>query len=261
MYPHQSERLTEALERGGLDALVATSPANVAYVTGFRSVRGAISHTRRFGVFTRGGTALVVPAVDGATVVADAVDADHVICCGGMCATFAEPSTAEVRRARAILAGAAASPEDALAEALTRLGVRQGSIGIDERGLGHGAWLGLSERLTGLEILVAAGHLAEARRVKAPYEVECLDRALRIAEEAVDAVVQTIDRGMTEREAATLYTGLVVKRGASPCPAIIAIGERTWIPAPWPTDRVLRTGDLVRFDVGCVYKPSGGQRT
>ena len=35
MYPHQNERLTVALDRAGVEALVATSAANVAYVAGF----------------------------------------------------------------------------------------------------------------------------------------------------------------------------------------------------------------------------------
>ena len=34
MYPHQAERLTEALEAPGCAALVATAPENVLYVTG-----------------------------------------------------------------------------------------------------------------------------------------------------------------------------------------------------------------------------------
>jgi Xaa-Pro aminopeptidase len=38
VYPHQAERLTAALEREGLAALVATTPGNLAYVTGFRSL-------------------------------------------------------------------------------------------------------------------------------------------------------------------------------------------------------------------------------
>ena len=41
MYPHQAERLSAALEGGALDALVASSPANVAYVTGFWSLARA----------------------------------------------------------------------------------------------------------------------------------------------------------------------------------------------------------------------------
>jgi Xaa-Pro aminopeptidase len=32
------------------------------------------------------------------------------------------------------------------------------------------------------------------------------------------------------------------------------MGDRTWIPAPRPTDRALRSGDLVRFDVGAMQR-------
>jgi Xaa-Pro aminopeptidase len=32
------------------------------------------------------------------------------------------------------------------------------------------------------------------------------------------------------------------------------MGDRTWIPAPRPTDRALRSGDLVRFDVGSMHR-------
>src|SRR5262249_25105046 len=46
----------------------------------------------------------------------------------------------------------------------------------------------------------------------------------------------------------------VLKRDGMTYPSIFAMGERAAIPAPWPTDRALRPGDLVRFDVGCIYK-------
>ncbi len=98
MYPHQAERLTDAVARGGVDALVATSPENIAYITGFRSLTEAVFHTTEFGVFTRQGTALVVPAIDPPTIVADAINVDHVVCFGGFRAPFAEPLTAEVKR-------------------------------------------------------------------------------------------------------------------------------------------------------------------
>src|SRR5512143_2517253 len=70
MYPHQSERLSEALERAHLGALVATSPENVAYITGFQGLSGGGLQAPEFGVFSRAGTALVVPAVEASSVVA-----------------------------------------------------------------------------------------------------------------------------------------------------------------------------------------------
>ncbi len=254
IYPHQAERLTEALERGSLDALLATSPENVAYLTGFRSFTGAMFPAPAFGVFTRQGTALVVPAVDAPAAVADPADVDHVVSYGEFSASFAQSAGAEVQRVRAIVGGSAASPADALVAALGRLAVHHGSVGLDESRLDHFTWQRLVERLADVQLVPAAGHLAEARRVKGPYEIECLGRALQLAEEALDVVVQALARGMTEREAVILYSTEVVKRGASPHRALVAGGERTWIAAPWPTDRALRMGDLIRLDVGCTYK-------
>jgi Xaa-Pro aminopeptidase len=207
-----------------------------------------------FGVFSRRGTALVVPAVDGPAAIADTADVDHVISYGGVSASFAPSAASDVRRIEAVLAGAAASPADALAAALGQLGIAQGVVGLDEGGADHALWQRLVERLAGRELVAGASSLAEARRVKAPYEIECLGRALHIAEEALDAVIQALERGMTEREAAALYTAQILKRDAVPRYALVATGGRTWIPAAWPTDRALRAGDLVRLDVGCMYR-------
>jgi Xaa-Pro aminopeptidase len=254
MYPHQAERLTAALERAGADALVATSPGGVAYITGFRGLTGAAGPAPRLAVFTRQGTALVVPAADAVGIVVEAVPVDHVVGFGEFRPAFGPRPSPEVRRVQAIAERFAAGPADALARALAELGIRSGSVGLDESGLAHEDWRHLQDGLAGVKVIAAAGHLAEARRVKAPYEIECLGQALHVAEEALDVVIQAIDRGMTEREAATLYAAEVLKRGAWPYPALVAMGERAAIPAPSPTDRALGRGDFVRFDVGCVHK-------
>jgi Xaa-Pro aminopeptidase len=251
VYPHQAERLSEALERARLDALVATSPENIAYLTGFRRSTEAGVPAPVFGIFTRQGAALVLPAMDVPMVSTDAID--HVVCFGEFHAAFPDPPTAEAQRLEAIVRAAAGNPAEAVAAALERLGIFQGSVGLDESRLTHQAWTDLADRLAGIKIVAGAGHLGAARRVKGPYEIECLSHALRVAEEALDVVIQMIERGTTEREAATLFTTEIVKRGGRPYPPMIAMGERSGIPAPWPTDRALRAGDLVRFDVGCAY--------
>jgi len=253
VYPHQTERLTEALTRGRLGALVATSPDNVAYLTGRSGFTNGCHDARTFAVFTPKATALVVPAVDVPAAVAEAVDVDHVVCHGELSAAFSERRSAEVRRIQEIVSATASSPADALVAALALTGIRGERVGLDESRLGPAAWQDLVGRLSGFEAVPVAEYLAEARRVKSPYEIECLDRALRIAEEALDVVIQALERGMTERDAAMLYTGEIVKRGASALRAVVAMGDGTWIPAPRPTDRALRSGDLVRFDVGAMH--------
>src|SRR3989442_2590974 len=62
-----------------------------------------------------------------------------------------------------------------------------------------------------------------------------------------------LEPGVEEREAATLYEAEVVKRGEEPSATRITMGERSARPAA-PSTRALRPGDLVRLEVGCVFK-------
>ena len=252
MYPHQIERLTGVLLRGGLSALVATAPENVLYLTGFSPHDDDVGDAQTLAVFTPNASALIVPARDVPAVVAEGIDVDHVVCHGDLAAAFPERQSAEIRRIREIVSAAASSSAEALVAALGLAGVRGESLGLDEGRLSPAAWQDLVGRLAGA--VPAAGPLAEARRVKSPYEIECLDRALRLVEESLDAVIQALERGMTERDAAMLHAGEVVKRGGSPLHGVVVMGDRTWIRSASPTDRALRPGDLVRFDVAARHR-------
>jgi Xaa-Pro aminopeptidase len=254
MYPHQAERLSQTLESAGLAALVGTTAENVAYITGFRSLNHAVFRTLHFALYTPRGTALVGPAVEVAPIIADGVEVDHIAVFGGFVAQYAEPLGEMEARIRAAAERRHPSPGHAVAAALDALGVTSGVIGLDEGGLTHPAWEGVTARLAGFTVVPAADRLWSARRVKSPYEIECLEKSLQLTEEAVDAVLQKLEPGATERETVAAYGAEVLKRGGTPYPASIAFGERTWIVAPPPTDRPLRRGDLVRFDVGCVFK-------
>jgi len=240
MYPHQAERLTGILDRGGLDVLLATSPANVAYITGYQASSASLWRRREFGIFTRAGTAFVGNQHD---VMDEGVEVDHVV---GLAQSGQAGDDASTWGTR--------GPGEAIVAALARLGVRSGKVGIDESHLTYGEWQHLVERLSPFEVGPGAAQLAQARRVKGPYEIECLGRALHIAEEALDVVIQTVDRGMTEREAADLITTEIVKREGWPHPPVVAMGGRTAMLAPRPTAYALRSGQFVRFEVGCAYK-------
>ena len=252
MYPHQLDRLGGALQQAGVDALVATSNANVAYITGFRSFSRAVDPgVELAAVFAGGRTALIVPTIDAAAVEASGVETDRVVCYGAPASESGDgPGTSMPAPAGA----SAASFADAVAVALDTLGIHPVTIGIDESGLGADGLPRLTARLAPTVTVRAAGPLAWARSVKSPYEIECLQRALGIAEESVNAVLQMLKPGVTEREAVIAFDTEVVKRGAVPAPSTIGIGAGSAVPAAWPSDRALRMRDLVRFDLGCVYK-------
>jgi Xaa-Pro dipeptidase len=96
--------------------------------------------------------------------------------------------------------------------------------------------------------------LLGARQVKGPWEIQALERALGIAEEALNAVVQVLKPGTTEREAVDLFEAETRKRGAAPCCPLITFGRRTALPAAPTSERVLRARDLVRLDAGCIWE-------
>lgn len=251
MYPHQTERLTDVLARGRLDALIATAPENVAYISGWPGL-DASREAPAYAVYARGESVLVLPASDAPSAVDGGVDVDYIVCYGDAPLVHSKAG-AIGRRIEQIVSSAAPDPYAALANACG-LVAGGGVIGLDQSGLDPASWLALGKAVGPRELVQAAEFLADARRAKAPFEIQCLERALHIAEEALDAVIQVLERGMTEREAATLYAQEVLKRGASPTRAIVAMGERTAIPRPQASDRALRARDVVRLDVGARHR-------
>ena len=264
MYPHQVERLGDVLEREDIAALVAATPANVLYLTGFRSLSQAMyPRTPVFAVYAASGTALVIPAIDAPAVAAGGIDVDHVFAYGEFFMGFADDHGGALgdtgRRTRAWTSSAAATAGDALAAALDALGIKTGAVGLDDAQLGHDVRRRASERLAPLVVRPATASFAHARIVKSPYEIECLDRALHVAEESLNAVIQMLKPGMTERDAVRRYEEEVGERGGTPEATVIASGDRSALPTIDPSERAIRTGDLVRFDLGCVWKGFRGR--
>jgi Xaa-Pro aminopeptidase len=254
VYPHQLERLTEALERDGLDALVATSPENVLYVSEFRSPAQALDRSLPvLAVFTRRGAALVVPALDVGAATVDRPDVE-VHAYGALPLGESDSRDTTARRVLERARRAVGTPADALAAALGALGVTTGRVGLDEGGLTPGGWRRLVEALGAGRVGDGTVALARARAVKAPYEIESLERSLGVAEQALNAVVQMLKPGVTEREAAALLTREVVAGGAAPARVVVAFGDRTAFPGVIPAERALRRGDLVRLEVGSTFR-------
>jgi len=255
VYPHQLERLTAALAAYRLDALVGTTSANVAYLTEWRSVsRIVYPETPVLAVFAPSGTALVIPAIDAPAVAEGHVAVDHVVPFGRFVFAYAARADEIGRQVREWLARAVASPDAALTAALDALGVRRGTIGLDESGLTPSRARDAAGALPGRRVVAGGDALLAARQVKGPWEIEALERALIVAEEALNTVIQMLAPGVTERAAVELFETEVRKREATPCCPLITFGPRTALPAAPTSDRVLRTGDLIRLDVGCVWR-------
>ena len=255
MNSHVKARLTSVLDAEGLDAIVATTTENLYYVTGFRSIAHALFRgLELYGVFTRRGSGLVVPFIDATGVAADEIAVDHLACYGKFFFEYADDPGAVGRRIRQWTAAPAASPADALAAVLGDLGVHGGRVGLDEANVFPATWRRLEERLASTTLVPGYQLLRGARAVKSAEEIARLERAALIAEDGIAAVLGMLKSGVTEHEAAHVFEQEVLRRGASPFFTVVTMGERAALADVYPSERALRPGDLVRFDLGCVYR-------
>jgi Xaa-Pro aminopeptidase len=157
-------------------------------------------------------------------------------------------------RVREITRAPAAGPGEALREVLGGFGVLGRRIGLDEAGVFPAAWQRLTEQLGGTTLVPGYAHFRTARMVKSPDEVRRLERAALIAEDGVAAVLGMLKAGVTEREAATVFEQEVLRKGAQPFFTVVTMGERAALADVYASERALARGDLIRFDLGCVYE-------
>jgi Xaa-Pro aminopeptidase len=255
MDQHIKSRLTAVLDAEGLDALVSTTTDNLQYVTGFRSIAHALFRgLELYGVFTRNGVGLVIPFIDATGVSADGIQVDRLACYGNFFFNYTDSPGPVGTRVREITKAPAASPVDALAQVLGDLGALGKRVGVDEAGVFPATWQRLTERLTGTTIVPAYAHFRTARSVKSPEEVRRLERAALIAEDGIAVVLGMLKAGVTEREAAMAFEQEVLRRGAQPFFTVITMGERAALADVYASDRALAPGDLIRFDLGCLYQ-------
>lgn len=107
-------------------------------------------------------------------------------------------------------------------------------------------------------VVTEGGNLSEIigkmRRIKSPDEIEAITAAQRIAEKAFENILNFIKPGVTEREIALELNNYMYRNGAEDISfeTIALCGENTSMPHGVPSDRQVRSGELVLMDFGAV---------
>lgn len=97
--------------------------------------------------------------------------------------------------------------------------------------------------------------LASLRLRKDGAEVEAMRRAVKVAQEALEATVPSIKVGATEKQIAAELTIQLLKHGSEPempFSPIVAAGPNSANPHAGPSDRKLQSGDLLVVDWGAT---------
>ena len=262
------DRADEKMGEHGLEALIATSPANVFYTS------DVYPYGNSFALLPRDRDvepALITP-ISGATPVTLMSPPwfPDVRFYGEFYVEtrFAEEPLSEAER-KLIEAhdsweiSKASDPAALLIAVLEERGLAKGRIGVDESNLGHGhpLWGKMWESLPRCEAVPARRVFKEIRMVKTAEEIRRIREATRITESAWEAALDAVRPGITEREFADIWQKTIVSEGGHSTTYLgaywppIAFGRRTaFSDIAQPSDYRLREGDIIRFDGGATYE-------
>ena len=105
--------------------------------------------------------------------------------------------------------------------------------------------------------LSPANNLVESLRVsKTEEEIKLIKKACEITDQAMEYILDFIKPGAVERDLEILIKNKMIELGAdSYWPRfIVASGVRGAMPHGMASDKVIKDGELVTFDIGCIYK-------
>ena len=135
-------------------------------------------------------------------------------------------------------------------EVLDRLASYE-SVGISFDQTSHSEYVKLEQ--AGVKLKNIDDKFAQAMTVKTPWELENIQKACEIAEDAFLQLLPQIKGGMTEREVAALLEYTMRKLGAQGLSfdTIVAFGANAAVPHHETGNRALKHGDEILIDFGC----------
>ena len=258
------QRLFARMRRDGLDAVVATSPENVTYASGFWPMSQWIRRGPQNYVLVPGeggGAPCIVASTGLIDLIADRVfEVEVAITDVRRYGVFAVETDAAAtldpveRRLGTMLAdrdyGDAVA---ALVAAIRERGLERATIGVDDLGILPVYWERLAEELPQAKLIRATDVFRHARAVKMLAEVERLRRAAHIAEHSIEAALAVAKEGATEIDMALAFHGRTVREQGTPVLGCLAAGPHTAFANVQPSPRPIRRADIIRFDVGGRY--------
>ncbi len=223
------------MSAAGLDALIALSPENYAYLTGFVVPSQPVLRWRHAAtVVTRDGKVGVLSVDMEAKTVANRLP--------GL----------EVRVWREFEDEAM----EVLAGLLRDMGLDGCRLGVETDYLPARDMERLARFLPAVGWVPAQDLFDEMRMVKSPREIEHLRQLSRITDRAIEHGLASVQAGDTEFDLAKAVTGELYRLGAEHHKfLIVASGERSQFPNVGPTARKLVQGDLIRLE---IFGVSGG---
>ncbi len=143
--------------------------------------------------------------------------------------------------------------DDSFRKAVSALGLDGKKIGVEPRHLRLLEFRYVRAGAPESDYPDASEALASLRLRKDEAEVSAMRRAVKVAEDALEATIPSIKVGATEKEIAAELMVQLLKRGSEPempFSPIVSGGPNSANPHASPSDRKLQSGDLLVVDWG-----------
>jgi Xaa-Pro aminopeptidase len=222
------ERLCAALAAEDIDLLFVNDIDNVRYVTGYSPVSAPIMVHSNWAVVDVGSARVTL---FGFNFYVDSIRAGF-------------PWIEDVRP----------MPAD-IAETIADVAAGARRIGFDTH-LPYFTGQAIARRLDQVEVVDATPILSRTRGIKSAAELDVIRRGVAIAEIGMNAGIAACQEGVREFEAAAEAEYVMRRAGAEGFPfmSVVTSGENVAIVQELSTDRIMRRGDLVMLDLGCMFE-------
>jgi Xaa-Pro aminopeptidase len=237
------------MEKNGIDALIASSPQNFYYISGFfnRTIFStAPAFMPVYAIIPKEETdkpTLVMPDALAELTRSESWVEDQRYCYSGFTLEKRPP-----------IESIPLTPIGTVAKVIEEKKLASGTIGIEEMTLAAATYKDLKQKLDRAKFVDASALFKELRCIKSKEEVQKISKAVKITEKAIEAAWNTVQEGVTELEVVNEYKSTVTKEGGEVFHLLFGAGSRSAIPLIMPSDHKIKNGDIIRFDGGAMYQ-------
>ncbi len=254
------------MEKAGVDAILAASPANVFYVSDYYGEGMSLGcGTQGYALLPLDAEPALMAPLSEADLVAESrswIKDIHWYGCLKV-NTTGNPKSSEITQIiiEATKAKAEQTPCDSLVIAVTSRGLAKKTIAVDGQGVNPTRWENIKRNLPDARIVDGSALLQEIRAVKTFEEIELIKKAVEITEKSMEDALEIAQPDIMELDLSKMYSYSVAEDGGTVVSNNIGFGERSAYPNPIPTTLQLQKGDLIRMSLGASWSHYNGNVT
>ena len=250
------QRIEKAMEKNNVDVIIASDPQHIRYLSGFMAL-GPTYHpkTQNYLVYypAKQKTYVINSMSDGPTAF-DGVPDGELVLYGSFRFVYPKEHTDYTRAFAEKTKHITANVVESLIEVMNRIGTKGMRVAWDEYRTPVTTWNKVAAACPETEFVSAQSIFEEARSVKHPEEIDSLEKACNIAEDALLAALDRTRVGDSEFDIDLMYREEVAKRRGRTLFCTCTVDRRTcYSDTKCTKNQKIHDGSLIRIDYGATY--------